>query len=83
MAPEKTKSSKILDNLYLFCQIQRKMPVFLLKAGFEWGAFFWFRLWVWGLDGSIFGFGIQGFFFGPVLFQFIYTEHFIASKIKP
>ncbi|VVM20515.1 hypothetical protein BSPWISOXPB_5520 [uncultured Gammaproteobacteria bacterium] len=29
----------------------------MLKAGFEWGAFFWFRLWVWGLDGSIFGFG--------------------------
>jgi hypothetical protein len=26
---------------------------------------------------------IQGFFFGSVLFQFIYTEHFIASKIKP
>ncbi|WP_180324218.1 hypothetical protein, partial [bacterium endosymbiont of Bathymodiolus sp. 5 South] len=35
----------------------RENACVLLKAGFEWGAFFWFRLWVWGLDGSIFGFG--------------------------
>jgi hypothetical protein len=28
MAPEKTKSSKILDNLHLFCQIQRKCLCF-------------------------------------------------------
>ncbi|VVM21925.1 hypothetical protein BSPWISOXPB_8324 [uncultured Gammaproteobacteria bacterium] len=28
MAPEKTKSSKILDNLHLFCQIQGKCLCF-------------------------------------------------------
>ncbi|VVM20028.1 hypothetical protein BSPWISOXPB_5504 [uncultured Gammaproteobacteria bacterium] len=41
MAPKKTKSSKILDNLHLFCQIQRKCLCFA-EGRFEWGAFFGF-----------------------------------------
>ena len=42
MTPEKTKSSKILDNLHLFCQIQRKCLCFSEGKGLNGVHFFGF-----------------------------------------